>query len=337
MQPTIIIKKSTIPIIWIDTSIIVNLTRYRLGIRQDKTQQRRSEYLYNSIKHLVAKGKLICPIADQHEEIWVDRNEFIKTIQRLSIGISTDASVSVQQKLFCIFSEAFLTNAPSITLDYTILFSTDPVEELKEILSSPFAVATTPPLIGGAAKAKEIKHKILSHANKIREENVKNNISFLEQKELEFMAEFNVIEAITKHPHVINNLELSAEDIFFNFLSSIKTINLWNKISAQHDNPKTILDFYRSNYYRKIPYQRISVEFFAKLMTDKQPIRSGDYKDIEHISSTIPFVDIFITDKQRKTQLLKLGYEKEYNTNIFYAGDEEGIAKCLTAINQQQT
>lgn len=89
-----------------------------------------------------------------------------------------------------------------------------------------------------------------------------------------------------------------------------------------------------SNYYREIPNKKISVEFFSKLMTDKQLIRSGDIKDIEQISSMLPFVDMLITDKQRKVQLHKLRFNEEYQTKICYIGDSEKIKEFFNRVHE---
>jgi hypothetical protein len=90
MTPSIKINKSPIPILWIDTSIIFNMTLLRLGRKLDSVQKMRIEHLYQAIKKATREGKLICPLADQDEEIWIERKECLKTIHEFSLGISTD-------------------------------------------------------------------------------------------------------------------------------------------------------------------------------------------------------------------------------------------------------
>ncbi len=67
-------------------------------------------------------------------------------------------------------------------------------------------------------------------------------------------------------------------------------------------------------------------------MTDKQPIRSGDVKDVEHISSMLPFVDMLITDKQRKVQLQKLKFNEEYQTKICCIWDSDEIESFFDSL-----
>jgi hypothetical protein len=169
MAPSISIKKSPVPIIWIDTSIIINMTLLRLGRKLDQIQKQRTEFLYGAIMEATREGKLICPLGDQDEEIWVEREECLNTINKLSLGIDTDSSLAVQQKLFERFVEAYITEEEHIDLDYSVLFYEDPVEEMGKILASRIYVATNPPLIGGPEKTKSTKRKMLQHLNKVRE------------------------------------------------------------------------------------------------------------------------------------------------------------------------
>lgn len=200
MAPFIKINKSPIPILWLDTSIILNMTLLRLGMKLEAVQKIRIEHLYKAIKKATREGKLICPLADQDEEIWIERKECLKTIHELSLGISTDSTLAVQEKLFELFAEAYITRKKLIEMDYNILFYKDPTQEIKHVLSSKFYVTTDPPLIGGPEMAKSRKEKILKHLNKLREENVAKNVTFETQKEAEFMAEYNVINTIITSP-----------------------------------------------------------------------------------------------------------------------------------------
>lgn len=239
----------------------------------------------------------------------------------------------MQKKLFKLFAEAHLTQKKLIEIDYSILFQKDIVHEYKKVLSSKFYITINPPLIGGPEKTKSRKEKMLNYLNKIREENVANKVSFETQKEAEFMAEFDIINTIITAPQTFANLELDSQDYFWNHINAIEKLSSWRDIVLQHDkNDTSILSFYTSNYYRQIPNIKIHVEFFSKLMTDKQPIRSGDMKDVEHISSMLPFVDMLITDKQRKVQLHKSKFNEEYKTKICYVGDSKEIDEFFDSL-----
>jgi hypothetical protein len=328
MTPTVTIKKSPVPIIWIDTSIIINITKHRLGNKLDEIQLRRTRFLYDAIKRGTRAGKLICPLAEQDEEIWGERKACLDTIEELSMGIKTDSILSIKEKLFCTFAEAYLLNSEEVFLDYSLIFDKDPVEELKNILSEQHFVSMRDPLSGGAEKVKINKKNLLKELNEVRENNVRNKVSFNRQKELEFLSEYNFMEKTIAALEKQDKIELDKQNVFWAFYNAMEVIALWGcVVSRCSDKSRSILSYYKSDYYRQNPIEKISVEFFSKLMIDKQPIRSGDIKDVEHISSMLPFVDIFITDKQRKTQLQQLSYDKEYQAKICYIGDEDEIGE----------
>ena len=61
----ITIEKSPIPVIWIDTSVIINFKKLRYGERMSQVDKQRAERLYHKLYELTRKRKLICPEGDQ--------------------------------------------------------------------------------------------------------------------------------------------------------------------------------------------------------------------------------------------------------------------------------
>ena len=60
-------------------------------------------------------------------------------------------------------------------------------------------------------------------------------------------------------------------------------------------------------------------------MIDPQQIKSGDPMDICHISTLMPFSNLFITDKHWSNFLNKKSYNNLYDTMICYVGDTKEI------------
>ena len=60
-------------------------------------------------------------------------------------------------------------------------------------------------------------------------------------------------------------------------------------------------------------------------MTKKEPMKSGDSMDIKHISSLMPYSDMFITDRAMKNFISKRGFDALYNTIVCYIGDTQFI------------
>ena len=84
------IEKSPIPLVWLDTSIIIKIAKLKSGERIDNLEKNRMQYLYNVIKTKTKKKKLLCPSADQNEEIEIGgrlEKECIEIQTELSLGI----------------------------------------------------------------------------------------------------------------------------------------------------------------------------------------------------------------------------------------------------------
>lgn len=129
-KPSINIEKSSIPILWLDTSIIFNITFWKLGNKIDNKQKERASYLFDSIYKLTRQKKLICPIADQKEEIWNGRNDCLQVMLDLSLGIKSKFSESVKEIQIKQFLESYINDENSIIIKYSDFFHSDPIQQI---------------------------------------------------------------------------------------------------------------------------------------------------------------------------------------------------------------
>lgn len=328
------IQKSEIPIIWIDTSIINLMTQWKYGLgKLEKTQENRISKLYNSIHGAVSKGKLICPLAEQEGEVWVERNKWLNTIHSLALGIETEALFTIQHNQLRKFMMAYVKDERIVTLNYTDAFHTDPVSELREILKQPFFVSTRHPILFGEEYQKNTKIKVFNAMEQQRKNNIEQNIKFQEQLEKEYTGEFEAL-LVLKQRCLLNNFR--DDNDFLN--STCGTIDLqqrlmyWENLTGKANDYEGLLTFFRSEYHKQMPYTNISCNIFAKLMTDKQPIRSGDTMDVKHAATLLPFADIYITDKAMSAFLRKRKFDTQYQTIVGYIGDEEIIDNFFTRL-----
>jgi hypothetical protein len=326
-QISVKIIKSTIPIVWLDTSVITVMTQWKHSLcKLDDIKKERISNLYNFIYDNTQKGKIICPLAEQDQEIWVERDKWLNTILTLSLGIETLVLGSIQNKQRYIFMKAFLENKQEIILNYKDVFHQDPVEQLKNTLDKPFFVTVNKPVLFGEDHQKNLKQNLLHELNQTREKNIKLNISFEKQLGKEYMGELEALFILQKQ--FLSGQFKNEED---QFNATCGTINLnsqlmiWKNLTGKTLDYKGLIDFYKSLHYRAMPYTNLSCNLFARLMIDKQPIRSGDEMDIRHISTLMPFSNIFITDKAMSTFLRKKKFDKLYNTIICYIGDTQII------------
>ncbi|OEU70691.1 MAG: hypothetical protein BA863_10230 [Desulfovibrio sp. S3730MH75] len=326
--------KSEIPIIWIDTSIInlMTLWKFKLG-RLERIQEERVSRLYNSIFSNTRKGRLICPLAEQEGEVWVERNKWFDTIQSLSLGIETEALFSIQHNQMHRFMKAYVNNDKTVTLNCKDAFHSDPVSELRDILKSPVFVSTRHPILFGEEYQKNIKNNIYQAMEDQRKKNVESKVTFEQQLEQEYIGELQALFILQKQ-FFLNNFKDDDDE----FNATCGTINLnqqlmhWKSLTGRALDYKGLIEFYKSDYHKSMPFNNISCNLFAKLMTDKQPIRSGDVMDIKHASTLLPFSDIFITDKAMSTFLKQRNFNQEYNTTVCYIGDTEIIDEFFSRL-----
>lgn len=329
------IEKSDIPIVWIDTSIITNMTIWKNNPDQlDEIQSDRIENLYNLLYENTRAGRVICPAAEQEGEVWIDREQWLDTMHTLSLGIDCADYKSIQDCQIRKSMEAFHNNQATIEMSYKDIFYEDPNEELDKILKEPFYITLNTDILFGAEYNKENKTKLLKMLNDKREENVKNKYSYESQLEAEYTGE---IETLIKmyNDQIQGNITDDQYD-FNSFWGSIglhEQLEFWKYSGGKKEDFEGFLMFFRSEHYKSLPIIDLSCSLYAKIMTDPQPIRSGDHKDIHHISSIMPFSNLFITDKAWSTFLNRRKFSEKYNTQVCYVGDTDVINGFFDELN----
>lgn len=336
------IRKSEIPIIWIDTSIINHMTQLKHGLgKLDKLQKSRISKLYDLIHSAVSKGLLICPLAEQEAEVWIERNKWLDTIHSLSLGIETDALHTIQRTQERKFMSAYVRNEKYISLDYTDAFQSDPVSELRDILKQPFFVSVRHPILFGEEYQKMSKKRLYQAMEDQRIKNNEKNVQFKEQLEKELVGEFEALVALKMI--FIENTNLDDYDLLNTTCGAIdcqQHLAYWEILTEKSNDYSGLINFFRSEYHKSMPFTNISYTIFAQLMTDRQPIRSGDTMDANHAATLLPFSDIFIIDKAMRTFLKKRNFDAQCNTIVCYIGDEKEIEEffvnCEQVIQQLQ-
>lgn len=337
--PKIEIEKSPIPIVWLDTSIITKMCILRhTPDKLEKHQRCSIERLYNLVYEYGHAGKIICPLADQEGEVWVKRDEWMDTIRDISLGIECVSLKEIQDNQQQKAMAAYFANAPSIRLSYIDAFHDDPVDELKETLRQPYFVTVNYGIIFGEEYHRKNNKELLEKLNLQRARNVSAGTKFETQLRSEFTGE---ISAIIEMAKALANGEVQNEEEGFNAFWA--TINLngqiaaWDYISGKSNDLEGLITFHRSEYSTMCPYHNLSCNLYAKIMIDPQPIKSGDPMDITHISTLMPYSDLFITDNAWSTFLNKKAFNKVYNTTVCYIGDSKVIEDFFRSINNSNS
>lgn len=319
------IEKSPVPIIWVDTYIITVMAQRKHSLcNLQPVQEKRISWLYDQIYKLTRDGKIICPLAEQEAEVWVNRKEWLDTIHSLTLGIVTLAEQSIHNSQFFAAMKAFVEENIEINLTYRDIFHSDPIKEMEEALKNPFYITVQGDILFGADYQRKLKENILNSLNAQREKNVKNKVSFKEQLEAEFMGNLQAL-LIQLSQFYTNSYE--GEEDQFNAVSGAivmsQQLKMWENCTGEEYDIPGLTTFYKSQYYRNMPITDLSCNLYAKMMIDKQPIKSGDRMDAKHIYTIMPYANLFVTDKAMSTFLKKCNFDKKYNTKVCYVGDIE--------------
>lgn len=322
------IQKSPIPIIWLDTSVINYIAKWKLKIGNPPEQiiVDRVSKLYEQIYKYTREGKVICPHSNQSDEIWRDRNVWMGVMNELSMDIRTNDSKSIHDDQFKKFLKAFINKENYIQLKYTEAFLRNPIQELIEKLSASIFVTVDAGILGGVDYHKKQKDKLLEDLKKLRERIIKQGISFEEQLENEFHGEFEVLLSLVSE-YTSNTSRTSEEhfNVFWEYYNVSEQLRWLEKFTQTPPSLEKLRAYYNSPYYRAMPYTHLSCNLMAYILTKPDPIKPGDSMDIKHIATLMPYSDLFITDRSMKHIITYRKFDKLYDTTVCYIGDTEII------------
>ncbi|KJS13605.1 MAG: hypothetical protein VR67_03620 [Peptococcaceae bacterium BRH_c8a] len=171
----------------------------------------------------------------------------------------------------------------------------------------------------------ERKNKLIAEFESLRQDRVNNGIAYEKQLELERQG---TIEAIQVY--------LSQEKSKFDFSEYMALIgdalSCWKRISGKANDLKGLIEFYKSEYYKNMPYNDIKAKLYARIITDRNPIETGDSMDVANISSMAPYCNMILTDKKMRNRIYDLSIHINYDVNIFSLKNYDELMDYIQAI-----
>lgn len=316
------IEKSPIPLIWLDSSIIIHMAKSKVGEKIDEQLKKRVNYLYDTIGEVTRRKKLLCPRAEQEEEFELGErldDECRKIQTDLSLGISTNHRIEIEDDLIRVFMKAYIQNGEIINLSYKDIFSRNPIKELDDRLKDKFIVSVHLPKSKNSIEdIKKSKKIALSNYENARCQNISDGITFEGQLKREFSGTHDgFIKKIRRFNEKVKNQEHVDYSEFLGINSIINYINWWDSYNGKPRGSEGLFQFLLSDYHNQVPSIEIMCNLFAKILTGTTPVRPSDSMDIQQLSCALPFFDIIITDKTMKDHIETLGFHEKYNTQIF--------------------
>lgn len=325
------LQKCPTPLIWLDTSVIIELTKYREKLEMKDLQRNRMSRLNEVIYTKTREGKLLVVEGDQREEIDSHIKETQKTHAFLSQGIRLQYRKSVHNKQLYKYMKAFINKQETIYLVYHEAFNSDPLHKLHERNGGNMKGLII--TILSDIKPEEIKSRgevkgiLFRQLERIRQNNVINHISYEQQLQDEYLGRIKAYtQTFTNMKIKISNRSEITEADMSQFALFTEMLEMWNGLNGIEQE---LTEFLISDHYKAIPYIDIACKLFAKILTSKAPVLSGDVMDVEHISTVLPYCDYVVTDQKMKNRIIELKLNSKYNTKVYCLKDTNELVKEL--------
>jgi hypothetical protein len=319
---------SPIPLIWLDTSILLRLGRVKRGKGDRDGDSARVLFLRDNIYDLVRAECLICPEANQKTE-YLSRSElFDDVVHGLSLGVRTVSPGTLQLRQEVAAMRAYLSGQAEIASSYMDLFQRDPLMVLKENLSkSLFITLVDRPSADRLEEVKRARRTIHKEWEELRQRLVATNIGYPSQLKIELVGEIRTaLEGFARAGAKLNAGHELSDVEWKHYFHINELLTAWNALSPTETSIDDFFGFLRSNHYQSVPTIEVSAMLVAKLLTLPRVVDHGDAKDVEHLAMMLPYADVMIVDKEMKSLVRQLGLHKRFAARVLCIGDRQEVA-----------
>lgn len=329
------ISKSPIPICWLDTSVVIEMAKVQQGISNAGGNERYNE-IYQILYQKVRDKKIICPRADQEEEIEDDFKACRAVQTYLSLGVRFKHRKGIQDLQMQKLMRAFADRSNDIHFSYEDAFFRDPIKTVEEARKSRFIIsAESPP--PGEEDIKTAKHSRLSLAEKtesLRIENTRDGVVFEEQLLREYTGHIQAtVQLLKKLYYRADNGAALSTDEFLTIGDVVGfPLNIWGDLGGQPPGLEGLLSFYSSHHYKNVPYINIASILWADLLSGRSPVVPSDLMDIDQLSTVIPYCSFVITDNKVKNRIRRHNIGSLYQTEVWSMRDYELLRSAILSL-----
>jgi hypothetical protein len=332
LAPTVRSHKPVLPTLWLDTSVVIKLTKIERGEALHDVEVRRGTRLKKLVFDLVRAGKLLCPESDQEEEYAAERldDHVHGMFARLSHGISLSHRQGIYDEQVIKGMEAFAKNLETIDLPATTYFHGDPVRRLEESRRERFIVSV------GPLKSPEVlrrraqsKTSIGQQWEQLRQKLVAKGQTYERQLLVEQRGDgVGLLETLRRFEADV----ISGRHDFWNYMAAIGPLNYrhyWHLIGGKPLGWEGVFKFFGSTYFSELPQPYISSRLVAELMTGNEPIKLSDPMDVNLLSVALPVSHFVLTDKRMELRIKALKLDEKCGTEVYSMSSIEGLFACL--------
>ena len=308
-KPKVSVEKSPIPIVYLDTNILIEMAR----LEQEKCTDARKdqiERVYHLLSEKMRTGKILCPLGNQLKEMGTSKGR--KNGRDFLFRFTNSELLNpayIESIEMDIGYSAFLSGHDTIRL------STDSIIDHSQdnYCFRIFATSDYSP-----DQLQELREKKLKTVAILNEMKAKGRVEsgFNDQLSVEQSADAQIFLEIL-------STSTDSEENFARYLSYIGTINRRVGISPETGEAEQIQKmsqyfcFLNSNYHHNLPIKRITTLLWAKRMQRSNKICDGDHLDTTWAVAYLPFIDYAITDASFCETLYELGIPELYGTKVY--------------------
>lgn len=320
-----IIKKSPIPILFIDTFALISYAKGDNG---------KISKLLDKASEKVKEGKLICPTSDQFEEI--DAREY-KMAKNKSVLHFYDMKFGnrglIHKKQLLNFMKCYKDNIKKVSILYSEGFDEDPVSKFKKVLSDEFHIYFENPLPDEITRIDRINRKnfVQTCTNWYTE----NGTSDIENEMKEYpKKKVKMVQENIQRVKKFQDIYPQGIDYWLQIRDPVYKVF---KQVFNDGSPNDYIDFINSDWYRYLPFEYISELIYANFLS-KNPAKSmvkgkyGEAMDILQISSYMPYCNYMLIDRAQYNLLKEYGIDQLFETKIFAMKNYEELFALLEAI-----
>lgn len=331
-KPKVICEKPKLPTLWLDTSVIIKLTKVERGERLEQVEVDRLTRLRTLVQELVPAGKLIFPQSDQEEEYVAKRLD--PEIHRDFLGLSLGISMKHRQGIFDwqaqLGMEAYVKNADTITVGVDAFFHSDPVEALEEARQRKIVIGGHPIRLPELLARREAANvKVLEMWEQMRKEFVAEKRTYEEQIEAEKCGYGDAMAYKVEEWEKRIAAGVSDFWAFMDVQGYLMFRAIWKELGGKPEGLEGLHKYFCSDYHNNLPTPKIGNQLGADLLTGNAIIQSGDVMDVGLLSVAIPACHFVVTDKRQCDRIKRRGIDKEWGTKVCSMSDIDGLFERL--------
>ena len=313
-------EKSVPPMVWLDSSVFIDLAKIANDENVEPKRAKSLRRMREVVRKAVRSDLVICPEWDQALEFEGKRLEHSirRIVSDLACGARCVPYGGVKDQQFIAGLKAYLAAADSVHIPRQIYFERDPLKSVQESKRQGYIVEVDMPKPAEwLLRADENRRKGQADVEALRSKYHAQKQTFEQQLALERIGESDVM--LSMIGDYMKAVAAGTVDIwgYFGVLGFFQYQEAWRRMGGPLPELPAIYSFMRSPYYWELPLQDISCRIFADLLVRHHPVKSGDSKDVDHLSMAIPVAQYVVADKAMVDRCKRLCIDKKWSTNMY--------------------